>query len=229
MRQKHLNQQITPASMDEIRDLRMRDLDAEVLWRRKKEMTLQDAEALSRWEVVMRFRESDELRAKLKEARERSGSPQVPAWFIYKIKPTNYNVAWPFIGRRLIDSGRKDHESLKRFLELSDEAASITREIAQTQGEMAVIEKEFAMAQDMFGRLQRITKERFERETRTKPRAAETLLSTPAFGVAQVVHSSVSRCPVYVCAGSIHAAALFSVVRKWSDTQKSQRNMSEQL
>ena len=159
---KHLKQQIAPASMDEIRDLRMRDLDAEVLWRRKKEMTLQDAEALSRWEVVMRFRESDELRAKLKEARERLESSS--ARLVYLQDKADQLQRGLAVYREKVDrSGRKDHESLKRFLELSDEAASITREIAQTQGEMAVIEKEFAMAQDMFGRLQRITKERFER------------------------------------------------------------------
>ena len=101
--------------MDEIRDLRMRDLDAEVLWRRKKEMTLQDAEALSRWEVVMRFRESDELRAKLKEARERLESSS--ARLVYLQDKADQLQRGLAVYREKVDrSGRKDHESLKGSL-----------------------------------------------------------------------------------------------------------------
>lgn len=147
---KLLKQKIAPESMDEIRDLRRRDLDrsAELLKRREDELELRADET--------------RLQAKAEEAMQRLEASRTR--FAYLHDKFNYLQHGQAVNQEKLDrSGGEDHQSLDGLLELRAKAASAEREMAQVRAEIAALEIECATAQIAVAKVQRIAEHRFAR------------------------------------------------------------------
>jgi hypothetical protein len=157
---KNLKQQVTPASMDEIRDLRRRDRVRHVeMLRHEREARFRVAEPVSRGEE-MGFREF-QFRTVANEASKRLHSSRTSLSYI-QAKLDQMQQLQALYQEKLDRSQGQDQESLEKFLQLSEEVASATRELTRAKKEMVAAEKEYASAQEMLAILQSISEERSE-------------------------------------------------------------------
>lgn len=146
---QYLKHEVTPASMDEIRDLRKRDLDRHI-------------EMMRRHERAKRLQANElSLRARVIETMERLEASR--ARMVYLQQQANQiRHGQAVYQENLNRSGGKDQDSLERFLEMQSEVAAIERQIAQAHKETKAIEREYASAQHMLADMQRLTEQRRE-------------------------------------------------------------------
>lgn len=150
---EHLDQKVTPASMDEIReirDLKKRDLD----WR---------AELARRHEEELRLREEDAmLRSRLSASRERLESSRARMEYL-RDRVLQLEHGQAVYQERLDRSRGEDHESLEKYMELRRQCMSAEAELAQARDELMMMESEYAKFQHVFAEFQRMTEQRFAR------------------------------------------------------------------
>lgn len=144
----HLKQQITPASVNEIRDLRRQDLA-----RRNRLLKLREEEAM--------------LRAEAREAEHRLSASQARmAVLLQKAKELQH---WQAIRQeRLSASDVQDSERLDEMFMSKKNAEVAETELRQLRQELEAIQREYAMHQAMHQKvrseLERITEQGRERE-----------------------------------------------------------------
>ena len=142
----HLKQEITPASVDEIRDLRRQDMV-----RRDRLLRLREEEAMLR----IRVREAEE-RMKVSGAR-----------MSHLMKKAEELRRWLSVGEeRLSASDSKDSESLDRMSEFRRKAEVAAIELRQVHQELETIERDYAVSQQRLSELEQITEHVRDREGR---------------------------------------------------------------
>ncbi|HUT93417.1 MAG TPA: PIN-like domain-containing protein [Thermoguttaceae bacterium] len=143
---KHLKQVVTSESMDEIRDLRKRDLArrAEMLRRREDAMRLRQEEAM--------------LRASVHEAAKRLQSLHARMAYLEE-KERQFQHGRAVCQERLDRSHGEDHESLEKLLEFKAKADSAQRELMRVHEELATIEREHAVALERLEGLERMAEQ----------------------------------------------------------------------
>ncbi|MDD2271385.1 MAG: PIN domain-containing protein [Desulfuromonadaceae bacterium] len=137
---EHLKQKITPASVDEIRDLSRSDLA-----RQHKLIRLHEEEAM--------------LRARVHEVQERMAVSSAQKEYLQK-KVTEMELWKNLSYERLAASAGEDQESLDKFLEFKKNSEMAEMELSRLHHELAKSERDYMMSQQKLAEFRQAVEQR---------------------------------------------------------------------